>query len=112
MSIQSIKMGMAAAAAGGALILGGLFIGSSLVSAQTPGPSATEESGDPDTTPTTPNNQQTPSEDGKSEDGTRTPRDGECDKDGDGQPDQQGSSSSSSPTRTRGGAGAGSGVRF
>ena len=31
MSIQSIKMGMAAAAAGGALILGGLFIGGSLV---------------------------------------------------------------------------------
>ena len=109
MSIQSIKMGMAAAAAGGALILGGLFIGGSLVSAQTPGPSATEEAGDPDTTPSTPNNQQTPSDDGKSEDGEqRMHHDGECDKDGDGQPDQQGSSSSSS-TRTRGGA---SGVRF
>ena len=108
MSIQSIRMGMAAAAAGGALILGGLLVGGGLVSAQTPGPTATEEAGDPDTTPSTPNNQQTPSDDG-----TRTPHDGECDKDGDGQPDQQGSSSSSSPTRTRGGAGGmGTGTRF
>jgi len=103
MSIQSIKMGMAAAAAGGALILGGLFIGGSLVSAQTPGPSATEEADV--TPPSTPGNQ-TPSDDTD-----KAPRgDGaECDKDGDGQPDQHGSSSSSSSTRTRGGA---SGVRF
>jgi hypothetical protein len=104
-----MKMGMAAAAAGGALILGGLFIGGSLVSAQTPGPSATEEAGDPDTTPSTPDNQ-TPSDNGKSDDGTgRTHRDGECDKDGDGQPDQPSGSSSSSGT----GAGMrGAGMRF
>jgi len=104
MSIQSIKMGMAAAAAGGALILGGLFIGGSLVSAQTPGPTATEEADV--TPPSTPGNQ-TPSDDGTD----KAPRGNgaECDKDGDGQPDQQGSSSSSSSTRTRGGA---SGVRF
>jgi hypothetical protein len=106
MSIQSIKMGMAAAAAGGALILGGLFIGGSLVSAQTPGPSATEEAGV--TPPSTPGNQ-TPSDD----DTEKAPRgDGaECDKDGDGQLHQQGSSSSgsSSSTRTRDGA---SGMRF
>lgn len=110
MSIQSIKVGMAAAAAGGALILGGLFVGGSLVNAQTPGPSATEEAGDPDTTPSTPNNRQAPSEDGRSDGSTRKPHDGECDKDGDGQPDQQGSSSSSSGTRTR--AGTGAGMRF
>ena len=104
MSIQSIKMGMVVAAAGGAVILGGLFLGGSLVNAQTPGPSATEEAGDP--APSTPGNQQAPS------DGTqRAPRgDGaECDKDGDGQPDQPSGSgsSSSSSTRTRGGAGGG-----
>jgi hypothetical protein len=99
MSIQSIKMGMAAAAASGALILGGLFIGGSLVSAQTPGPTATEEADV--TPPSTPGNQ-APSDDG-TEKGPRG--DGaECDKDGHGQPDQQGSS-----TRTRGGA---SGLRF
>ena len=104
MSIQSIKMGMAAAAAGGALILGGLLVGGSLVSAQTPGPTATEEADA--TPPSTPGNQ-TPSDDGTD----RAPRGtgAECDKDGDGQPDQQGSSSSSSSTRTRGGA---SGVGF
>lgn len=108
MSIQSIKMGMAAATAGGALILGGLFIGGSLVSAQTPGPTPTEEAGDdatPQTTPSTPGNQ-TPSDDGKSEDGTAPRNNGaECDKDGDGQPDQRDGSSSSSGTRTRANAG-------
>jgi hypothetical protein len=103
MRIQSIKMGMAAVAAGGALILGGLFIGGSLVSAQTPGPSATEEADV--TPPSTPGNQ-TPYDEGT--DKAPHGNGAECDKDGDGQPDQQGSSSPSS-TRTRDGS---SGMRF
>jgi hypothetical protein len=100
----SRKLVVASAVGGGALLLGGLFAGSALVSAQEPSP-----------TPGTEQQQQTPAP----QDGERAPRgDGttpksreECEKDG-AQPDGSSSSSSSGSSSGVRGSGAGNGRYF
>jgi hypothetical protein len=80
---KSLKVTVASTAAGAALLIGGVLIGGTLVSAQTPEPTAPA----PQTTP---------------RDGAQQPQDGEkeCDREDEG---------TSTGVRTRGG---GAGVRF
>jgi hypothetical protein len=86
---KSLRLAIGTTAAGLALLAGGLLFGGTLVSAQEPTPSATEQAA-----PSTPQDR-APGDD-------NAPRDkAECDKDGDGQPD--GASGSGTGIRSHGG---------
>ena len=95
MNGKNIRVAIGTATAGLTLLAGGLLFGGTLVSAQEPTPSASEEAAPttPEASPSTPQD--------------RTPSDGgterakpECDKDGDGQPDAEGDTTG---IRSRGG---------
>jgi len=77
---KGLRIGVASAAAGLLLAVGGLFFGGALVSAQEPTPTPQQQE------------RQTPAPRDGGQDQDR--RDHECDKDGDGQPDAQGQGSS------------------
>ena len=62
MNARAIKVGVASAIAGSAMLVGGLVFGGALVSAQTPSPTPSTQEQTAPTTPSTqtPNNQATP----------------------------------------------------